>query len=205
MQLVAASPVPFVPLCSLPWWRWTKPLKLSKAPVNAFLHKSFSVNVVFSQQHSSDYDSHSVAAPPHTHILRLYFKTATSTACGRAQQCVSRNFAGNLVCTQVWEPWLSLCDRFKRNWNKSYFKNCWGCRDGRGEPWNEGPPQKAWQREKVHVGREGMSIMLIGNSWGLVSSVVLTFSCEMLSGIGSLSFVCLSLSRFNIKSSWITV
>lgn len=66
MQLLAASPVPFVPLCSLllcslPWWRWTKPLKLSKPPVNAFLHKSFSVNVVFSQQQSSDYDSHSVA------------------------------------------------------------------------------------------------------------------------------------------------
>lgn len=56
-------------------------------------------------------------------------------------------------------------------------------------------------REKVHVGREGMSIMLIGNSWGLVSYIVLTFSCEMLSGIGSLSFVCLNLNRFNIKGS----
>lgn len=56
-------------------------------------------------------------------------------------------------------------------------------------------------REKVHVGREGISIMLIGNSWGFVSCVVLTFSCEMLSGIGSFSFVCLNLNRFNIKGS----
>lgn len=55
--------------------------------------------------------------------------------------------------------------------------------------------------EKVHVGREGTSIMLIGNSWGLVSCVVLTFSCEMLNGIGSFSFVCLNLNRFNIKGS----
>lgn len=51
-------------------------------------------------------------------------------------------------------------------------------------------------REKVHVGREGMPIMLIGNSWGLVSSAVLIFSCGMLSGIGSISFVCLNLNRF---------
>lgn len=142
--------------------------------------------------------------PTHTHILRLYFKTATSAACGRAQQCVSRNFAGNLVCTQVWEPWLSLCDRFKRNWNKSYFKNCWGCRDGRGESWDEGPPQKAWQREGTCW--QGRNVNNANRKQlGLVSYVVLTFSCEMLSGIGSLSFVCLSLSRFNIKSSWITV
>lgn len=47
-------------------------------------------------------------------------------------------------------------------------------------------------REKVHVGREGMSIMLIGNSWGLVSCIVLTFSCEMLIGTGSFS-LCASI------------
>lgn len=50
-------------------------------------------------------------------------------------------------------------------------------------------------------GKERLSIMLIGNSWGLVSWVALMFSHEMLIGIGSFGYMCLSLNRFSIKDS----